>query len=203
MKRAFTLIELLIVMGVIGILTAMLLPALARARERARMTSCMNNLRQIGQALHCYSVHNAERFPLDRFNGNSSRPDVPTPDNARRDRLLSLLAEYIPGHKSFYCPSADAIASGDLTVLNTQENWDAGNISYLYFSFSERDPARPLFAPRQLTERSAPNSWLVSDWFKNRFPTFPHGFGHAQVLQVICLDGHAEVIRGRPIDSYR
>lgn len=61
-RGAFTLIELLVVITVIGVLIAVLLPAVQAAREAARRTSCLNNLRQIGVALHDYEVM-CGRFP--------------------------------------------------------------------------------------------------------------------------------------------
>lgn len=63
--RGFTLIELLVVIAIIAILAAILFPVFAKAREKARQTSCLSNLRQLGTALMQYAQDNNEMYPHD------------------------------------------------------------------------------------------------------------------------------------------
>ena len=65
-KNGFTLIELLVVIAIIAILAAMLLPALSKAREKARQAACMSNLKQIGLAIMMYVEDHSEFLPPDR-----------------------------------------------------------------------------------------------------------------------------------------
>lgn len=69
LERAFTLIELLVVIAVIGILAALLLPALASAKHKARTVQCLNDFKQLGIAAHVYANDNQDSIPREKGQG--------------------------------------------------------------------------------------------------------------------------------------
>jgi prepilin-type N-terminal cleavage/methylation domain-containing protein len=91
----FTLIELLVVIAIIGILAAILLPTLTRAREMANRARCIGNLKDIGLAINLYADSNDGYYPYDAANWNDPR-----------DSLVKLYPEYEPDFSIFICPSS-------------------------------------------------------------------------------------------------
>jgi prepilin-type N-terminal cleavage/methylation domain-containing protein len=101
-QKAFTLIELLVVIAIIAVLAAMLLPALAAAKERARRVSCKSNLRQFILAVHLYANDSSERLPSGLSeNFNVEDEHIPLISTATRNSLI----QYAGNFKILDCPS--------------------------------------------------------------------------------------------------
>jgi prepilin-type N-terminal cleavage/methylation domain-containing protein/prepilin-type processing-associated H-X9-DG protein len=188
----FTLVELLVVIAIVGILIALLLPAVQYARESARSTQCKSNLRQIGLALDQY---------VDKQGARGKFPDVANmPVTTKRDPSLpplpslpQVLGDLVENNKElFHCPS-DRIQEKDVTPVDGilfETYWEQEGLSYEYQSSRVANKTREqVRISRRGEDRSSSRVWIVND-----YGPFHGSAGEDGARNFLYLDGHVDAL---------
>jgi prepilin-type N-terminal cleavage/methylation domain-containing protein/prepilin-type processing-associated H-X9-DG protein len=213
MRRAFTLIELLVVIAIIAILAAILFPVFAQAREKARQTSCLSNLKQIGLGLMMYAQDYDETYPINIYLGAN-------PDTSPCVHISQVaISAYIKNRDIYRCPSDPAPfdfpvgmatigmppvcnASPNLTKMSYVPNFaliDWGNPSNFF-------PPTPERAVKSMAQVEFP---AETSAFYDGAHTLPDAYfdimdipiqarHSGRMVNVAWADGHAKVIKARP-----
>lgn len=119
-RRAFTLVELLVVIGIIAVLVGMLLPTVSKAHESANRTACLSNLRQVHLAFYQYALANRDAVPIGYRSVSKQFNSMVYSTTAGQWVLFGLLQRggYLPAPRVLYCPSE----SNEKFMFNTEAN---------------------------------------------------------------------------------
>ncbi len=188
-RRGFTLIELLVVIAIIAILAAILFPVFARAREKARQSSCLSNIKQLGLASLAYAQDYDETFPyyyhipIAGYNDGVCRGGVSP---------LSALLAYVKNTQIFTCPSVSPTPEysyGDGVYQKSiyLYNWYVW-LDPMYNKLSANvDHARVFMMTEYRNYHTAFFGYPTDSW-PARNCTFAHNDGQ----NFVFLDGHAK-----------
>ena len=178
--RGFTLVELLVVIGIIALLIGILLPTLNRAREASRRATCLSNLHSIGQAMYLYAHDHRDRLPNSNPKNTSDQGDAYDQVNYVMTRLYE---KYSNAAGVFHCPSdrddrPDVITNADFVLKQS------ARVSYDFYSVYWL----PEHGPRLAKIKSAPLAWDLCGGDAANNPLQNHGTTGGNV---VFADGHA------------
>ncbi|MEN6641434.1 MAG: DUF1559 domain-containing protein [Armatimonadia bacterium] len=207
MKRGFTLIELLVVIAIIAILAAILFPVFAKAREKARQTSCLSNLKQIALGnLQYISDYDQTTLRWRRY--SYQKPGGTYPLAADYQSMPALLQPYVKNDQIFICPSASTTSRALSYHINVEAiagagTGDAINAVDTYPSTKEGqiNAAMTMFACDGSVVAARTEDW-VSTYYCARTPDSTDTTGYYQIsdrhnegANVAYYDGHAKWLK--------
>ena len=175
-RTGFTLVELLVVIAIIGILAALLLPGLARAKEKSKMTRCLNNLKQLGLGIMMYVHDSNDRLPPAEVPDTNGVYKVCSMTLGGRDQRVDNLDcfptatarplyPYLRPSEIFHCTEDRGIRSTPCTGgvgFADPTCWEALGCSYMYNTTYEYYLTRVSMEDRQNGLGGKPISWVPS-----------------------------------------